>query len=84
MSMLNGRPRVLIIGAGFAGYHCSRTLHRRLPPDAADLVLVNPTDHMLYVPLLPEVAGGILEPRRVAVALRGRLPRAALVLGRNA
>ena len=79
--MVNGRPRVLVIGAGFAGYHCLRTLHRRLPPDAADLVMVNPTDHMLYVPLLPEVAGGVLEPRRVAVALRGKLPRATLVLG---
>jgi NADH dehydrogenase len=75
------RPRVLVIGAGFAGFHCLRTLQRRLPPDAADLTVVNPTDHMLYVPLLPEVAGGTLEPRRVAVPLRPKLPRVRLVLG---
>jgi NADH dehydrogenase len=72
---------VLVVGAGFAGYHCLRTLHRRLPPEEAELVLVNPTDYLLYVPLLPEVAGGVLDPRRVAVSLRGKLPRARLMLG---
>lgn len=36
---------------------------------------------MLYVPLLPDVTGGVLEPHRVAVPLRARLPRTRLVLG---
>ncbi|NUT50990.1 MAG: NAD(P)/FAD-dependent oxidoreductase [Saccharothrix sp.] len=76
-----GKPRVLVVGAGFAGYHCLRTLERVLPSDAADLVAVNPTDYMLYVPLLPEVAGGSLDPRRVAVPLRPKLPRTRLVQG---
>jgi hypothetical protein len=74
-----GKPRVLVVGTGFAGYHCLRTLERVLPADAADLVAVNPTDYMLYVPLLPEVAGGSLDPRRVAVPLRPKLPRTRLV-----
>ncbi|MCE6999146.1 NAD(P)/FAD-dependent oxidoreductase [Saccharothrix sp. S26] len=74
-----GKPRVLVVGTGFAGYHCLRTLERVLPPDAAELVAVNPTDYMLYVPLLPEVAGGSLDPRRVAVPLRPKLPRTRLV-----
>ncbi|MEV8437712.1 NAD(P)/FAD-dependent oxidoreductase [Actinosynnema sp. NPDC051121] len=74
-----GKPRVLVVGTGFAGYHCLRTLERVLPADAAELVAVNPTDYMLYVPLLPEVAGGSLDPRRVAVPLRPKLPRTRLV-----
>ncbi|MGM1059394.1 NAD(P)/FAD-dependent oxidoreductase [Saccharothrix sp. Mg75] len=77
-----GKPRVLVVGTGFAGYHCLRALERALPADAADLVAVNPTDYMLYVPLLPEVAGGTLDPRRVAVPLRPKLPRTRLVQGR--
>ena len=46
---------------------------RARPPDArtADIVLVNPTDYFLYLPLLPEVAAGILDPRRVTVSLPG-------------
>lgn len=78
------RPRVVVVGAGFAGYHCLRTLESRLPPGAADLVAVNPADYMLYVPLLPEVAASILEPRRVAVPLRSGLPRTRVVLGNTA
>ncbi|RSM80892.1 NAD(P)/FAD-dependent oxidoreductase [Kibdelosporangium aridum] len=75
------RPRVVVVGTGFAGYHCLRTLERRLPVDAAELIAVNPADYMLYVPLLPEVAGGTLDPRRVAVPLRTKLPRTQVVLG---
>jgi NADH dehydrogenase len=75
------RPRVVVVGTGFAGYHCLRTLERVLGPDDAELVAVNPTDYMLYLPLLPEVAAGILDPRRVAVSLRDKLPRTRLVLG---
>lgn len=76
-----GRPRVLVIGAGFGGFHCLRTLERILPAGAAELVAVNPSDYMLYVPLLPEVAAGSLDPRQVAVPLRSALPRTKLMLG---
>lgn len=68
-----------MIGTGFAGFHCLRVLERRLPAEAAELVAVNPADYMLYVPLLPEVAGGILDPRHIAVPLRSELPRTRLV-----
>ena len=74
-------PRVLVVGAGFAGFHCLRTLESRLPPEAAELVVVNPADHMLYVPLLPEVAAAVLEPRRATVPLRAQLPRTQVLLG---
>lgn len=62
------RPRVVIVGAGFAGFQTARTLSR-LARGAAEIILVNPTDYFLYVPLLPEVAAGVLEPRRVALPL---------------
>jgi NADH dehydrogenase len=71
----------VVVGVGFAGYHCLRALERKLPAGAAEIVAVNPTDYMLYVPLLPEVAAGILEPRRIAVPIRVQLPRSRLVLG---
>lgn len=74
------RPRIVIVGAGFAGYRAARTLAREAR-GRADITLLNPTDHFLYVPLLPQVAAGILEPRRVTVPLSGSLRQVRLVLG---
>ena len=74
------RPRIVIVGAGFAGYQCARRLQRKAK-GAAEIVLVNPTDYFLYLPLLPQVASGVLDPRRVSVSLTGTLPGVRLVLG---
>ncbi|MEU4214172.1 NAD(P)/FAD-dependent oxidoreductase [Actinoplanes sp. NPDC026623] len=74
------RARIVIVGAGFAGYEAARTLLRR-SRGAAEVVLLNPTDYFLYLPLLPEVAGGVLDPRRVTVPLSDTLPGVRLVLG---
>ncbi|WP_051865399.1 NAD(P)/FAD-dependent oxidoreductase [Streptomyces griseus] len=70
----------MIVGAGFAGYRTARTLSR-MSRGKADITLLNPTDYFLYLPLLPQVASGILEPRRVTVSISGTLPRVRLVLG---
>ncbi|MFF9761825.1 MULTISPECIES: NAD(P)/FAD-dependent oxidoreductase [Streptomyces] len=76
------RPRIVIVGAGFAGYRTARTLSR-LAKGRAEIVLLNPTDYFLYLPLLPQVAAGVLEPRRVTVSLSGTLPHVKLVLGES-
>ncbi|MGJ6962506.1 NAD(P)/FAD-dependent oxidoreductase [Streptosporangium sp. G11] len=67
------RQRVVVIGGGFAGFTAVRTLSR-IAKGAIEIVLINPTDYFLYLPLLPEVAAGILDPRKVAVPLAGDYP----------
>jgi NADH dehydrogenase len=74
------RPRIVIVGAGFAGFTAARELVR-LSGGSADIVIINPTDYFLYLPLLPEVSAGILEPRRVTVSLAAALPGVRVVLG---
>lgn len=69
----------MIVGAGFAGYNAARGIQKHAPD--AELVLINPTDYFLYLPLLPEVAAGVLEPRRICVSMPDRLPKARLILG---
>lgn len=74
------RPRIVIVGAGFAGFQAARTLSKA-SRGAAEIVIINPTDYFLYLPLLPEVAAGILEPRRISVSLAGVLPGVRVILG---
>ncbi len=85
------RPqRVVIVGGGFAGFHAARTLSgmvssrgRRRPAsaDRVEIILISPTDYFLYLPLLPEVAAGILDPRHVAVPLTAAGPGVRTVPG---
>jgi NADH:ubiquinone reductase (H+-translocating) len=74
------RPRIVIVGAGFAGFHAARRLSRLLR-GSADIQLLNPTDYFLYLPLLPEVTGGVLDPRQVTVPLADTLPGVQTILG---
>ncbi|MFE9865953.1 NAD(P)/FAD-dependent oxidoreductase [Streptomyces sp. NPDC005506] len=64
------RPRILVVGAGFGGVECVRRLERALKPGEADIALVAPFSYQLYLPLLPQVASGVLTPQSVAVSLR--------------
>ncbi|WP_232665630.1 NAD(P)/FAD-dependent oxidoreductase [Pseudonocardia sp. TRM90224] len=74
------RSKVVVVGAGFAGFHAARTMAHELG-ESVDITLLNPTDYFLYLPLLPEVTGGVLDPRRVTVSLTAALPSVRLVLG---
>jgi NADH dehydrogenase len=69
------RGGVLVIGGGFAGSYVARRLGKR------GATIVNPTNFMLYTPLLPEAASGAVEPRRVVVPIRAMCPHAELVVG---
>jgi NADH dehydrogenase len=72
--------RVVIAGGGFAGFHAARRLGR-LAKGSLEVVLVNPTDYFLYLPLLPEVAAGILDPRTVVAPLAATCRGVRHVLG---
>ena len=69
------RNGTLVLGGGFAGGYVARRLGR------AGATIVNPTNFMLYTPLLPEAAAGSIEPRHVVVPLRAMCPDADLLLG---
>lgn len=75
------RPRILIVGGGFAGLECARRLERKLAPSEAEISLVTPFSYQLYLPLLPHVAAGVLTPQSVAISLRRTLRRTHIVPG---
>jgi len=72
-------PRIVVVGAGFAGLTAARGLLRRMG-DAAEVTVIDTKDHFLYLPLLPEVTTGVVEPRHIAVSLARTLPGAKLVV----
>jgi NADH:ubiquinone reductase (H+-translocating) len=74
------KQRVVIVGAGFAGFNAARELVR-LIGDSAEITVINSTDYFLYLPLMPQVTGGLIEPSHVRVSLPKRLRKTRFVLG---
>ena len=60
------RPRIVVIGSGWAG----NTLARRLKKDLYDVRLISPANHFLFTPLLPSTAVGTLEFRAIQEPVR--------------
>jgi NADH:ubiquinone reductase (H+-translocating) len=63
------RPRVVIIGGGFAGIAAARKL-KRAP---VDVTVIDRTNHHLFQPLLYQVATAVLAPSDITVPIRWML-----------
>jgi NADH dehydrogenase len=74
------KPTVVIVGAGFAGFNAARELSRLLGA-TAEIVVINSTDYFLYLPLMPQVSGGLVESAHIRVSLIDRLRKTRFVLG---
>ncbi len=65
------RPRVVIIGGGFAGLSAARTLARA----PVDVLLIDRRNHHVFQPLLYQVATAALSPGDIASPIRWILRR---------
>ena len=66
--------RVVIIGGGFAAVKFARTLRAKLPPSDCEILLFNRENHMVFHPLLADVAGASINVDAAAAPLRQMLP----------
>lgn len=75
---------IVIVGSGFTGFTCAHRLARILRRRRAqvDITIISPVDYMLYTPLLPDVAGGVIDARFVAIPLANSLKGVRVVRGR--
>src|SRR5580693_5257019 len=60
------RPRVVIVGGGFAGIHAARALANA----AVDVTLIDRRNHHTFQPLLYQVALAVLTPADIASPIR--------------
>jgi NADH:ubiquinone reductase (H+-translocating) len=72
--------RVVVVGGGMAGYTVAKDLEKHRAA-GVEVTVINPKPYYTYLPFLPEVAGGHIDPQNVTVQLRSALPHAKVVLG---
>src|SRR5580700_9238068 len=66
--------RVVIIGGGFAAVKFAKTLRSELPSSRCEILLFNRENHMVFHPLLADVAGASINADAAAAPLRQMLP----------
>src|SRR4051794_2403522 len=83
MAYLARDPKIVILGAGFAGAQCARELARKLPSyQDGCITLVDRHNYLLFTPMLTEVAGGQVDTRHIVAAIRRMSSRITFVEGR--
>jgi NADH:ubiquinone reductase (non-electrogenic) len=78
MAPSTSRPRLVILGSGFAAFRLLKQLDLR----AYELTVVSQRNHFLYTPLLPSTAVGTIEFRTIIEPIRRAVPGVRFFLGR--
>lgn len=79
---LSPKPRVLIVGGGYAGFYVAKNLEKQVKARGGVVTIVDPLPYMTYQPFLPEVVGGHIEPRHAVVDRRTHLKASEHVIGK--
>src|SRR6266481_5900323 len=66
--------RVVIVGGGFAAVQFAKTLRSKLRASDCEILLFNRENHMVFHPLLADVAGASINADAAATPLRQMLP----------
>ena len=69
-------PRVVVVGASFAGLYAAKGLRR-----AADVVVVDASDEWEYTPSVHEVLGGRRKAETILTSLKDALPGVEFIRG---
>jgi NADH dehydrogenase len=73
---MSERPRVVIVGGGFAGSAVARRLGEEV-----SVTIVSNDNFLLFTPMLAEAAVGDVDPRHIVTPIRQLAPSSALVQG---
>jgi len=69
--LVRNKKKVVILGGGFAGVECARQLESKFGNDPEiELVMVSEDNFLLFTPMLPQVASGMIETRHIVLPIR--------------
>lgn len=69
--MVRNKKKIVILGGGFSGVECARQLESHFENDSEiELVLVSEDNFLLFTPMLPQVASGMIETRHIVMPIR--------------
>jgi NADH dehydrogenase len=69
--LVRNKKKIVILGGGFAGVECARKLESEFGDDSGiEIVMVSEDNFLLFTPMLPQVASGMIETRHIVLPIR--------------
>jgi len=69
--LARNKKKVVILGGGFAGVECARQLESEFGNNPEiELVMISEDNFLLFTPMLPQVASGMIETRHIVFPIR--------------
>jgi NADH dehydrogenase len=74
--MVKAKKRIVVLGGGFAGLECIKKLETYFIRDFdIEIVLVSEDNFLLFTPMLPQVASGMIETRHIIMPIRALIEK---------
>ena len=69
--MVKNKKKIVILGSGFAAVECAKKLENEFGKDPEiELVMIGEDNFLLFTPMLPQVASGMIETRHIVFPIR--------------
>jgi len=69
--LVKNKKKIVILGSGFAAVECAKKLENEYGNDPEiELVMIGEDNFLLFTPMLPQVASGMIETRHIVFPIR--------------
>jgi len=81
--LARNKKKIVILGGGFAGIECARQLESYFGNNSEiELVMISEDNFLLFTPMLPQVASGMIETRHIVMPIRAICKKTKFYEGR--
>ena len=80
---MKNKKKIVILGGGYGGVECTRKLEKYFKnDDDIEIVLISEDNFLLFTPMLPQVAAGLLATRHIVMPIRTIIKKTTFYEGR--
>lgn len=81
--MAKNKKKIVVLGGGYGGVECTRKLEEYFKDDNdVEIVLISEDNFLLFTPMLPQVAAGMLATRHIVMPIRTIIQKTTFYEGR--
>jgi len=81
--LVKNKKKIVILGGGYGGVECTRKLEKYFRKnDDIEIVLISEDNFLLFTPMLPQVAAGMLATRHIVMPIRTIIKKTTFYEGR--